>query len=231
MPEDNTDELNKDKSSEGDSNGLSQNNSNSENKENVKQEEGFNEDSVKINNPEKSKEEKLRELGNDFENDNSSSFNGVYGDKPSGISMFSVFVIIFLVVAVGASFSLFFLWPLMTENLGLEEGEDVVINTTGGITIYNQKKEVACVQVEGEENDFGFKIIFNIQEKSLISILDADEAPQEGERVTKCFNLTGYGKPSNVEIFEIEALSINSSIAYSGVLDGVEDNSMIVIPQ
>ncbi len=99
-----------------------------------------------------------------------------------------------------------FVLPYIQENIMFDEQAALSIATSGGFTFWDEENQSACVQVKRGVDDANISqidILFSVGGESHRGALFGHEIPNLNEMVTKCFNLSEYGRPDHVDLVPI----------------------------
>ncbi len=122
-----------------------------------------------------------------------------------GISASIAVILMILIVVAGIGILWGVLLPLIRDNTSFGGYEvDLVIDTEGGYTYYDEDKKVACVQVRRGNDELNLSridVFFGFNGTSHISNFSGVEIPAPNQAKTKCFNLVDYGvAPESIRV-------------------------------
>jgi hypothetical protein len=134
-----------------------------------------------------------------------------------GISAIVATVLMVLIAIAGISIVYMGILPML-NNADIESSEtSVSVDTSGGYTLYDEQQKIACVQVKRESSAEieGLKVLFSVDGNSRSAEISSADVPGLNQKRTYCFDLSSFGKPSEVTVV---ALPEDSGVAVTSVV-------------
>jgi hypothetical protein len=122
-----------------------------------------------------------------------------------GISAIVAVILMVLISIAGVGILYMGILPMIKSGDVSSSKEAVSISTQGGYTLYDERQEIACVQVEKETDEEleGLRVLFSVEGNSHSAVVAAEDVPEPNQKRTYCFNLSNFGKPDTVTIVSL----------------------------